>query len=134
MNECIYEHFQRYNQIRNEITSKENWYAGLFLQNLFSMKSLSHAYEIFNIYKFDFLIIFIWQTAVLLWFPPLVDFFFFCHNTKTKKKKKKQTHSFQSCKVFSIFKWFIVRTNYGLTNDNYILKIVFVYKLTFKNC
>lgn len=87
MNECIYEHFQRYNQIRNEITSKENWYAGLFLQTLFSMKSLSQAYEIFNIYKFGFLIIFIWQTAVSLWFPPLVDFFF-CQNAKTKKRRK----------------------------------------------
>lgn len=135
MNECIYEHFQRYNQIRtNEITSKENWYADLFLQNLFSMKSLSHAYEILNIYKCNFLIIFIWQTAFSLWFPPLVVFFL----PKCKDKKKKentQTHSFQWYKVFSIFKWFIVRTNYGLTNDNYILKIVFVYKLTFKkNC
>lgn len=135
MNESIYEHFQRYNQIRtNEITSKENWYADLFLQNLFSMKSLSHAYEILNIYEFNFLIIFIWQTAVSLWFPPLVVFFS-AKMQRQKKEEKTQTHSFQSYKVFSIFKWFIVRTNYGLTNDNYILKIVFVYKLTFKkNC
>lgn len=47
-------------------------YADLFLQNLYSMKSLSHClYKIFNIYKFNFLI-FIWKTAVSLWFPPLI--------------------------------------------------------------
>lgn len=137
MKECIYEHFQRNNQIRtNEITSKEKWYADLFLQNLFSRKLLSHAYEIFNIYKYDFLIIFIWQATVSLWFPPLVYFFSAKMQRQKKKKKqeKTQTHSFRSYKVFSIFKWFIVRTNYGLTNDNYILKTEFVYKLTFKNC
>ena len=102
MNECIYEHFQRYNQIRNEITSKENWYAGLFLQNLFSMKSLSHAYEIFNIYKFDFLIIFIWQTAVLLWFPPLVDFFFFAI-IQRQKKRRKNKHILSNHAKYSAF-------------------------------
>lgn len=107
-------------------------YADLFLQNLYSVSSLSYyVYNILNIYKFHFHIMSIRQPVR----QSVIPISNTVHLSKMKggeQKKRKTVIMFSLIRYLGTIIWFIVRMKYDSTRDNFTYNVVLASELTCK--
>lgn len=109
---CVYEHSNRYNQIR---TSRELVFMLIYFWRIYIQWDHSYCvYKILNLYKFSFHIIFIWQIPVKQSMIPISNSLLVCQRWREVGKKKRNEIMFSPIKDFGMIILFIVRIKYDL--------------------